>query len=107
MRRQALNDIRFGSGEVVWNDLYFDPQLPLAEQQSDLRDDLLFVRYPNGSTIDVGWLPEFDASGSYLASLNRKPREYEPCLTVECRSIAELEVALKRLASMAEDEASD
>jgi hypothetical protein len=102
MRDKACSEVNFGSGDVVWNDLYFDAHSPLEMQRDDLRDDLLFVRYPNGCVIDVGWLPEFDVAGSYFASLNCAPDRYDPSLQIECHSITELHAALKRLVALAE-----
>lgn len=41
MRQHVFKDFQFRSGQVVWDDLYFDEDAALVDQPSDLRDDLM------------------------------------------------------------------
>jgi hypothetical protein len=49
--------------EILFNSLSENPD------PADLRHDLLAIRLPDGSFIDVGWHPQFDPAGRYRVSL--------------------------------------
>jgi hypothetical protein len=44
-----------------------DERLPLAEQVSDLKEDLAQVEYPAGVLLDVGWYPELSLDGTFMS----------------------------------------
>ena len=107
MRVRPFDGFEFEAGEVVWDDLYFDETLPLAQQVDDLRDDLLFVRYPNDVAIVVGWLPEFNPEGTYVISVYRDAAMHAPAHTEECRDARQLVDALRRTLVLARQGKSD
>jgi hypothetical protein len=55
------------TGTVVFWDLdTIDESQPLAEQIDDLKEDLAQIEYPAGIILDVGWYPEFAATGNFV-----------------------------------------
>jgi hypothetical protein len=54
------------NGRVVFWDLdTIDESLPLADQTEHLKEDLAQIEYPAGIILDVGWYPEFAATGNF------------------------------------------
>lgn len=46
--------------------------IPASQAPEDLVADMLEVPLPDGTTIDVGWLPEHDPSGRYRVVVFRR-----------------------------------
>ena len=73
------DQVDWGSGEVVsWNLDFLDQSKPLSEQSDGLTEDLAQVQYPTEVLLDVGWYPEFSATGKFAITVVRKSNWDEP-----------------------------
>lgn len=55
------------TGNLVFWDLdTIDESLPPADQTEHLKEDLAQIEYPAGIILDVGWYPEFAATGNFV-----------------------------------------
>lgn len=55
------------TGTVVFWDLdAIDESRPPADQAEHLKEDLAQIEYPAGIILDVGWYPEFAATGNFV-----------------------------------------
>jgi hypothetical protein len=74
------DDVDWKNGRVVFWDLdTIDESRPLAEQTEELKEDLAQVEYPADIILDVGWYPEFSATGNFVVSVVRRT-EWDPPL---------------------------
>lgn len=46
-----------------------DPDRPLVDQLSELKEDLVQVCFPGELLIDIGWYPEFSEEGAFLVTV--------------------------------------
>ena|ERR1700733_1163244 len=87
-------DLNLPQGCVVKGILL--PQYPIE----DLDQEILEVDLPDGSTIDVGWYPQFDRNGSFQIYVYRdywENQEEAPVLASTPESVAhEIEVIARR-----------
>jgi len=61
------DDFDWKTGTVVFWDLdTVDESRPLAGQTEHLKEDLAQIEYPAGVILDVGWYPEFAATGNFV-----------------------------------------
>lgn len=55
------------TGTVVFWDLdAIDESRPPVDQTEHLKEDLAQIEYPAGIILDVGWYPEFAATGNFV-----------------------------------------
>ena len=60
-------DFDWKTGKVVFWDLdTIDESRPLADQNEHLKEDLAQIEFPAGVVLDVGWYPEFAATGNFV-----------------------------------------
>lgn len=62
-------DFLENKGNIVFNDFSLKKNIPLNEQQDELKEDMLQVEYPGGYLLDVGWRPSFDINGRFYICL--------------------------------------
>ncbi len=56
----------FGRSVVrKYDDFGINPDIPLFMQLDTLKEDLIQVEYDSGHMLDIGWYPEFKASGCF------------------------------------------
>ena len=56
----------FGRSVVrKYDDFGINPDIPLFMQLDTLKEDLIQVEYDSGHILDIGWYPEFKASGCF------------------------------------------
>lgn len=118
-----FENIDFGLGEIIYNDIAFDLNLKLEEvEYIDLEQDLLRICYPNNYEIYLGFFgrEELD-KGSFNLSIEsmlddspnvfnkkfREPKEIEPILTEALKIIKNLktkeEIKEPKINNMIED----
>jgi len=76
-------------------DFHVDPGLPLLGQLGALKEDLLQWRLPGDKVLDVGWYPEFDASGSFRILLIDGTDWDVPLFSAQAHSLAQLQEQLR------------
>lgn len=86
-----IDNIDFGEGNVVFNDLIIDKNEPLSMQLESLKEDLLQVNYSNKYILDIGWYPEFDIEGQFTISVIADYNWEKPLLLKECNTVEKLE----------------
>ena len=90
-------DIEWGGGEVVyWALERVDPSVALVDQLGELKEDLAQVRFARETLLDVGWYPEFSATGSFAVTVVRSGDWDEPVFTEEAVTVAALLGAIER-----------
>lgn len=95
-----IENIDFGKGIVVYNELLINKDEPLEHQIWDLKEDLLQVQYNDGELIlDVGWYPEFNVNGVFKVQVI-KNQDWENPLFIEEVSIHSLKSTLVKIAFM-------
>ncbi|EFU2869856.1 Uncharacterised protein [Salmonella enterica subsp. enterica serovar Sanjuan] len=62
-------DFSTKKGEIVFNELSLEKNIPLDKQQDFLKEDMLQVEFPCGYILDVGWRPSFDINGRFYIYL--------------------------------------
>lgn len=77
-------------GEILYNDLYLDEELPLFKQLDNLKEDLLQVSFYNKYLIDIGWYPEFDQNGQFKISAIKEYDWDNPIYISICKTIEDL-----------------
>jgi hypothetical protein len=80
---------------LYWDLADVDPDRPLLEQLSALKEDLLQVIASEAFIIDVGWYPEFSPDGSFGVVLIRDENWANPVAQRTCGSILELKRCLR------------
>jgi hypothetical protein len=89
------NEIDWQSGRVVFWDMdSIDPDRPLANQLSELKEDLVQVIFPGDLLIDVGWYPEFSEEGAFLVTVVNEMDWDEPLMQERCTTMRELKTSL-------------
>lgn len=77
------------TGTVVFWDLHtIDVSRPLADQTEHLKEDLAQIEYPADIVLDVGWYPEFAATGNFVVCVVQqgeweRPLFRESAFTIE------------------------
>lgn len=77
-------------GEILYNDLYLDEEIPLSKQLDNLKEDLLQVNFYNKYLIDIGWYPEFDKNGQFKISVIKEYDWDNPICISICKTIEDL-----------------
>jgi hypothetical protein len=84
-------DVNWQLGQVVYWDLdSVDPNKPLTDQLSELKEDLAQVIYPGALLIDIGWHPEFSKDGAFLVSVISNEDWANPVMQENCSTMEEL-----------------
>jgi hypothetical protein len=97
-------DIDWKSGRIRHWDLdALDERRPLADQRWELKEDLAQVEYPSGLLVDVGWLPEFSAEGSFLVQVVRPNDWAHPAFRERVASVPSLKEQIARAVQFATD----
>lgn len=89
--------IDFKGGKVVHDDFKINCKQPLNEQLDSLKEDLFQVRYSNKTvfTIDIGWYPEMDPTGSFITYIIKNFDWENPLFRKKSKSIDRLNKHLK------------
>lgn len=99
------NDLDWKSGRVTYWDMgTILLDIPLADQLSELKEDLAQIWYPNGLLIDIGWHPEFSEEGVFLVTLIKDKDWEAPLMREACASAPALLNALSKAVQAAEQE---
>jgi len=78
--------IDWESGKVIFWDMEFlDLLKPLTEQLSNLKEDLVQVKYGD-RVLDVGWYPEFSNEGEFVIRVVHGTNWDEPLFQESCRT---------------------
>ncbi|MGG0658294.1 hypothetical protein [Rummeliibacillus pycnus] len=85
-----FKNINFEPGEVVYNGLDFNIEVPLKEQLFSLKEDLFQVNYYDKYLIDVGWYPEFDEAGSFNICIVENYNWSDLIFQKKCKEIKQL-----------------
>lgn len=88
--------IDFGRGQVTFYDLNLRCDLPLEQQLSELKEDLLQVDYLGRYLIDVGWYPEFSADGCFRVMVIEGHDWAKPVGEATCKTLPDLVVLLEK-----------
>jgi hypothetical protein len=87
----------WGKGDVVfWDLMNVDPDVPLDQQLDELKEDLAQVRFDQNTVLDIGWYPEFSNEGAFVIAVIRNEEWDSPVYRCECRSMAELGLAVSQ-----------
>lgn len=87
----------FDFGSDVVNkliDFEINADMPFGQQIYSLKEDMLQVVYKNNYLIDVGWRPEFELEGNFIAVLIKDFDWDNPVLCEECKDLTTLEKCL-------------
>ena len=82
--------IDFGCGKIAPIDSCYDPSKPLESQVDILREDMFQVSYVAGHTIDVGWYPSFETSGSFRVFLVHNDDWEKPVEDIKVKTYRDL-----------------
>lgn len=85
------SDFDWGHGRIViWNLNNIDQHSPASPPLDELLEDLLWVQFPRGISIDVGWYPECSPGGRFVVSTVCNDNWDEPVFASETRSSRDL-----------------
>jgi hypothetical protein len=83
------------TGTVVFWDLdTIDESRPLSEQIEDLKEDLAQIEYPADIIMDVGWYPEFAATGNFVVCVVQHGEWERPVFRKDAFTIEELKARI-------------
>lgn len=83
------------TGSVVFWDLdAIDESRPLAEQTEHLKEDLAQIEYPAGVILDVGWYPEFAATGNFVVCVVQQGDWEQPAFRKIAFTIEDLQASI-------------
>lgn len=86
-----MNNINFGKGKVVLNDLNLKENLLLNKQVWSLKEDILQVEYGEDYVLDVGFYPEFNIEkGEFRLVIIKGQYWDQPLFIKSTRSIKQL-----------------
>lgn len=106
--RKVFTGEDFRPGEVVWNGLTVDPDQPLVPQMDEFSEEPIFVRFPNGCSLDVEWRGPETGGSCFVVSLNQTliGHGWEPFDRRECGSIPELVGVVRQMVQIARERPS-
>lgn len=82
--------LNFIGGTVTHDDLSLLRDDAVAKQTELLKEDMLQVEFAGGLLLDVGWYPEFDASGDFRINVVKNHDWCRPVITLTAHETAEL-----------------
>ncbi|HEY0685800.1 MAG TPA: hypothetical protein VGD45_25895 [Steroidobacter sp.] len=83
------------TGTVAFWDLDpIDESRPLADQTEDLKEDLAQIEYPAGIVLDVGWYPEFAATGNFVVCVVQQGDWERPLFRQDAFTTEELKASI-------------
>lgn len=86
-----MQNINFGQGKVVLNDLDLKENKSFEEQVWSLKEDILQVEYGQDYVLDLGFYPEFDIEkGIFILVIIKSQYWNEPIFEKSTRSIKQL-----------------
>ena len=89
------DDFDWKTGTVVFWDLdTVDESRPLADQAEHLKEDLAQIEYPAGVILDVGWYPEFAATGNFVVCVVRQGEWEQPVFQKDAFTTADLKTRI-------------
>ncbi|MBE9117371.1 hypothetical protein IQ249_15840 [Lusitaniella coriacea LEGE 07157] len=85
------------SGRVTFNDLSNLTQENFIQEIDSLKEDMLQVELPGDHSLDVGWYPSFDISGSFRVFLIKNCDWDYPIYSKTAKDIVTLEQRLEEI----------
>lgn len=85
-----IEKMLFSKGVIKYWNFNVDENIPFAEQEFELSEDLIQVEYENGKIIDVGWYPEFDINGHFVISMIEGQNWEKPVKKYIAKNVNEL-----------------
>jgi len=83
------------TGAVVFWDLdCLDESQPLSDQTEHLKEDLAQVEYPDGIVLDIGWYPEFAATGNFVVCVVQQGDWEQPLFKQSAVTIEDLKATI-------------
>ncbi|MFL1552419.1 hypothetical protein B7453_23715 [Pseudomonas sp. IB20] len=82
--------LNFTGGTVTHDDLSRLQDVAVARQTGLLKEDMLQVEFAGGLLLDVGWYPEFDATGGFRINVIKNYDWDLPVLVLTAHETAEL-----------------
>ncbi|OPA85160.1 hypothetical protein BFW87_27380 [Pseudomonas fluorescens] len=82
--------LNFTGGTVTHDDLSHLQDIAVAEQADLLKEDMLQVEFAGGLLLDVGWYPEFDATGGFHINVIKNFDWDRPVIALTAHETAEL-----------------
>jgi hypothetical protein len=83
------------TGRVVfWGLKAIDESRPLADQMEHLKEDLAQIEYPAGIVLDVGWYPEFDATGNFVVCVVQQGDWEQPLFQTSASTAEDLNATI-------------
>ena len=95
-----MEGVDFKSGEIIYNEFHVDFSKSLLEQLDSLTEDLLQVKYADNYLLDLGWLPEYEADGSFVVQIIKDRDWNTPKYKAFCKSQEELMQVLETAISL-------
>lgn len=82
--------LNFTGGTVTHDDLSLLQDVEVAKQADLLKEDMLQVEFAGGYLLDVGWYPEFDATGGFRINVIKNYDWDRPVIALTAHETAEL-----------------
>lgn len=82
--------LNFTGGTVTHDDLSLLQDCAVSKQTDLLKEDMLQVEFAGGFLLDVGWYPEFDASGGFRINVIKNYDWDRPVIALTAHETAEL-----------------
>lgn len=64
-----MDFLNLKNGKIIYNDFNINFNKPFNEQLYMLKEDLLQIEYGKDYLLDIGWYPEFNLKGNFIAYL--------------------------------------
>jgi hypothetical protein len=83
-----FKQLDFSPGIVVFDDFNLNVDLPLDEDNDDLKEDMFQVEYPNDYIIDLGW---YSGIKQFIVYIIKDCNWEEPIEKIKCQTIEGLD----------------
>lgn len=90
-----FKDIQLKYGKILYLDIDIDLEKKFEEQNWSYKEDMLQIGFGNHYIIDIGWLPEHEASGNFILTVVKDFDWYKPLVRKKIRSIVNLKKNLE------------
>jgi hypothetical protein len=95
-----ISSVNILDGIIAYNSFDIDDKIPFESQRHSLKEDILQIKFGDRFLLDVGWYPEMDPNGHFVA---RAIQDYDwknPLSKIESHSLSELKKAIEEVAAL-------
>ena len=91
-------------GVIVYDGFDIDENIPLEQQVSSLREDMLQIKFGERFVLDVGWRPDFEPDGYFIVYAIQDKDWEAPLLKKKCYSLKTLKKAIEKCAEIIDEQ---